>query len=107
MPYGLKPICSSCKVNNSTIWKKLGNGEILCNQCVLKNNGNGSNGKESQNNGGLVLMSKSNGGLLSGPVLRKSSRIKPSKHKQQTSSKSVATKGKSRRIIFKKSVRIY
>ncbi|KAK3106478.1 hypothetical protein FSP39_020731 [Pinctada imbricata] len=46
----------------------------------------------------------SNGnGNGAGPILRKSARIKPSKHRFQSATKAIATKGKSRRITFKKS----
>jgi len=102
MPFGMKPVCSACKTTNSSMWKKGGGGEVLCNACSNKN---GSNGKEGNNNGVLTIASKSNGNSGgAGPVLRKSARIKPSKHKFQNTAKAVATKGKSRRIIFKKSV---
>ncbi|OWF48681.1 GATA zinc finger domain-containing protein 1-like [Mizuhopecten yessoensis] len=102
MPLGSKPICSTCKTGNSAIWRKGGDGEVLCNACSLKNGG--TNGKDGNGINGSIILVKSNGSNGgAGPVLRKSARIKPSKHKFQSVAKAVATKGKSRRIIFKKS----
>lgn len=83
------------------MWRKAGDGEVLCNSCSLKNGG--SNGKDSNGNNGSVILVKSNENNGAGPILRKSLRIKPSKHKFQSVAKAIATKGKSRRIIFKKS----
>ena len=52
-----------------------------------------------------VTSTSTNGGNGNGgPILRKSARIKPSKHRFQSSTRNIATKGKSRRITFKKSV---
>lgn len=100
MPLGVKPVCSACKSNASTMWSKSDKGEIICNECVTKQ----THGCKEQNGNGLNQSKK--GGLNSESaqerVLRKSSRNKPSKYR--VSAKPVATKGKGRRIIFKKSV---
>lgn len=110
----MKPVCTSCRVTTSTLWRKGVQGEILCNSCGLKQSSNG--GKDAGQNGSSAANSKNgngNGGgchtsnnQAGGPVLRKSSRIKPAKNKVQAATKTLATKGKSRRIIFKKSVRL-
>lgn len=34
MPLGLKPTCSVCRTTSSSMWKKGGQGEILCNNCT-------------------------------------------------------------------------
>lgn len=111
MPFGIKPVCSSCKVTTSTLWRKGAQGEILCNSCGLKQNANG--GKDNGQNGSANAGSKNGNGngigshgsnsTSGGPVLRKSARIKPAKSKVQAAAKALSTKGKSRRIIFKKS----
>ncbi|KAJ8306819.1 hypothetical protein KUTeg_014903 [Tegillarca granosa] len=104
MPLGAKPVCSNCKTNTSTIWRKGTQGDVICNACSTAQNG--GNEKESTNGqNGNSVSTKNNGSVNNngGPVLRKSARIKPSKHKFQTTNKPLATKGKSRRIIFKKS----
>ena len=101
MPLGVKPVCSSCKSNASSMWTKSSHGEILCNACATK-----SSSSVKDNNGGVQIQGKKmngNGDNGMGPVLRKSSRSKPSKYRQQTG-KLLPTKGKSRRIIFKKTV---
>ena len=112
MPFGMKPVCSSCRVTTSTLWRKGAQGEILCNSCGLKHGSNG--GKDAGQNGSSATTSKNGNGNgngshgsnnhAGGPVLRKSARIKPAKNKVQAATKALATKGKSRRIVFKKSV---
>lgn len=110
MPFGIKPICISCKVTSSTLWRKNAQGEILCNSCGLKQTTNGGketvqNGQTASKNGnGNSAAGHLNHHNASGPVLRKSARIKPTKSRIQAATKALATKGKSRRIIFKKSV---
>ena len=101
MPLGMKPICSSCKTNTSTMWTKNEKGDIVCNECVTRHSHDG----KDQNGNGAVQGKKGGGSVDNAQerVLRKSSRNKPSKYRI-TSSKPVAAKGKSRRIIFKKSV---
>lgn len=99
MPLGVKPICISCKSNASTMWNKSEKGEILCNECVTKQT---HGGKETNGNGVIpTKKSGSNNESAQERVLRKSARNKPSKYR--ISAKPVATKGKGRRIIFKKS----
>ncbi|KAK3609860.1 hypothetical protein CHS0354_015051 [Potamilus streckersoni] len=100
MPLGMKPVCSSCKISTSAMWRKGLNGDIQCNSCATKQSPN-NGGKETGSNG---TGSKTNGnGGNGGPILRKSSRNKPSKYRMSSTTKAVATKGKSRRILFKKS----
>ncbi|XP_005111117.1 GATA zinc finger domain-containing protein 1 [Aplysia californica] len=111
MPFGVKPVCTSCKITSSPIWRKGSQGEVLCNSCGLKqlngvnlnaaaakDIGAGGNGNGGHKNG----LPASGAGGNGGPVLRKSTRIKPAKKTIQPSNKSLSTKGKGRRIIFKK-----
>ncbi|KAH9514299.1 GATA zinc finger domain-containing protein 1 [Bulinus truncatus] len=115
MPFGIKPICSSCKITSSPIWRKGLRGEVFCNSCGLKqlsgqyvgNNLNSktdivaigiTNGSAKASNGSSAASGSNN----NVPVLRKSLRIKPAKKTAQSSNKNVSTKGKGRRIIFKK-----
>jgi hypothetical protein len=89
------------------MWKKSSNGDVICNSCSLKQNNPAGGEKDSNDsNGSLPERTKSNGNLA-GPVLRKSARIKPTKHRYITAAKALATKGKSRRIVFKKSVSVW
>lgn len=120
MPFGVKPVCSSCKITSSPIWRKGSLGEVLCNSCGLKQSNGLSVGAGAGHKLDSGINSKSNGGGKSAsnagtstgsaanvngaPVLRKSARIKPVKKATQSSNKSLSTKGKGRRIIFKKSV---
>ncbi|XP_045207828.2 GATA zinc finger domain-containing protein 1-like [Mercenaria mercenaria] len=99
MPLGMKPVCSACKSNESKMWTKGEKGEILCNECVTKQ----THGGKEQNGNGANQSKKGgpNSESAQERVLRKSSRNKPSKYR--VSAKPVATKGKGRRIIFKKS----
>jgi hypothetical protein len=46
----------------------------------------------------------SNNNSVSQGVLRKSARLKPTRHRQQNAIKALSTKGKSRRVVFKKNV---
>ncbi|KAH9514319.1 GATA zinc finger domain-containing protein 1, partial [Bulinus truncatus] len=115
MPFGIKPICSSCKITSSPIWRKGLKGEVFCNSCGLKqlsgqyvgNNLNSktdivangiTNGSAKASNGSSAASGSNN----NVPVLRKSLRIKPAKKTAQSSNKNLSTKGKGRRIIFKK-----
>ncbi|KAG2465126.1 GATD1 protein, partial [Polypterus senegalus] len=60
MPLGLKPCCSVCKTNSSSMWKKGSQGEILCNNCTGKSSApssaapgtSSSTSSAQQNNGG-------------------------------------------------------
>lgn len=113
MPFGIKPVCTSCKVTTSALWRKGAQGEILCNSCGLKQSSNGCKDAGQTGNSNLNVKNNnsnssgnhSNNSGVGGPVLRKSARIKPAKNRVQAATKALATKGKSRRIIFKKSVR--
>ncbi|XP_061168581.1 GATA zinc finger domain-containing protein 1-like [Saccostrea echinata] len=102
MPLGNKPTCELCKATNSTMWRKGSNGEVICNSCSLKQSCPGGEKDSNDSNGSIPERPKNNGNLA-GPVLRKSARIKPTKHKYISAAKALATKGKSRRIVFKKS----
>ena len=115
MPFGVKPRCTVCKTNNSAMWRKGPDGEVLCNSCGLNKHQGDSTAKEgtpppeSTNRNGLNnnAAGNGNGQSNSGTSLnyvptRKSNRLKPAKHRH--SSKAFATKGKNRRIIFKKNV---
>ncbi|XP_015918497.1 GATA zinc finger domain-containing protein 1 [Parasteatoda tepidariorum] len=87
MPFGLKPKCTMCKSTSSTMWHKNEEDEVVCNSCSVRS----STISNNKNNG--------NGCPF---TLRKSTRAKSSKFKQQTQSKSNNPKGKGRRNIFKK-----
>ena len=103
MPLGVKPVCSGCESNNSTMWSKSENGEILCNECITKQ----MHGGKETNGNGVVPAKKGSASAESVQerVLRKSARNKPSKYRV-ANAKPVATKGKGRRVIFKRSVSI-
>ena len=103
MPFGIKPVCSACKVTTSTLWRKNVHGEILCNSCGIKHTNNSE--KESSSNGNTVIVSKNeNCNHVSVTAIRKSARIKTGKNKFQSSTKALSTKGKGRRIVFKRNV---
>ncbi|KAK3702233.1 hypothetical protein RRG08_007629 [Elysia crispata] len=119
MPFGVKPLCSSCKISYSPIWRKGVSGQVLCNSCGLKQSsgislsntvainkpeaGSTSQAIVPQKNGNASIPGSTTGSTGSGmPVLRKSSRIKPTKKAPQVFAKSLSTKGKGRRVIFKK-----
>lgn len=44
MPLGLKPTCSMCRTTSSSMWKKGGQGEILCNSCTGRSGPAGAGG---------------------------------------------------------------
>ncbi|KAH3699381.1 GATA zinc finger domain-containing protein 1-like [Dreissena polymorpha] len=100
MPLGVKPVCAGCKSSNSTMWSKGEKGEIMCNACLTKPS---LVGKDSNFMNGVAPSKKAPSSTESAQdrVLRKSSRNKPSKYRV-ANSKPIATKGKGRRIIFKK-----
>ncbi|GFY46764.1 GATA zinc finger domain-containing protein 1 [Trichonephila inaurata madagascariensis] len=87
MPFGLKPKCNMCKTTTSTMWRKTDEDEVICNSCSVRSCSVGS----SKNNGNSCPF-----------TLRKSTRAKSSKCKQQVVSKSNNPKGKGRRSVFKK-----
>ncbi|NXV76200.1 GATD1 protein, partial [Atlantisia rogersi] len=103
MPLGLKPTCSVCRSTSSSMWKKGGQGEILCNNCTARSappgpaafattsaaaqhsNGGGGGGKQSKQE-----------------IHRRSARLRNTKYKSAPAAeKKVSTKGKGRRHIFK------
>ncbi|KAJ1101008.1 hypothetical protein NDU88_006083 [Pleurodeles waltl] len=109
MPLGLKPTCSMCKTNSSSMWKKGGQGEILCNNCTSKS-GIGTGGSSSGGGsygGGFASTSsslQSNGGGKQSKqeIHRRSARLRNTKYKSAPAAeKKVSTKGKGRRHIFK------
>ncbi|XP_013405736.1 GATA zinc finger domain-containing protein 1 [Lingula anatina] len=127
MPFGVKPLCATCKTNTSTMWRKNSQGEVLCNSCGLKvlNGGKevllagpGSVVSGTAGNGNMPVTStereretstssrtqvkEEKTSTSNNTGVRKSARIKPSKNRVQNSTKSLATKGKNRRVIFKK-----
>lgn len=87
MPFGLKPKCNMCKTTTSSMWRKDDEGEIICNSCSVRSSTMNNN---KANGNGCPF------------TLRKSTRAKSSKFKQQCLLKSNNPKGKSRRSIFKK-----
>ena len=104
MPFGAKPECASCHITEANIWRKNENNEVICNDCHLgiKRDENGKADDNRSENGSSHKRGNNN---HNGPV-RKSARLKPSKYRYQGSysQKPLATKGKSRRVIFKKNV---
>lgn len=88
MPFGVKPQCCMCKTSSSTMWRKNDQNEIICNSCSVRS---------------ATINSNRNNGNGCPFTLRKSTRAKSSKFKQQILLKANNPKGKSRRIIFKKS----
>ncbi|XP_022081924.1 GATA zinc finger domain-containing protein 1-like [Acanthaster planci] len=107
MPLGEKPFCLTCKTTNSVIWRQSSDGKIQCNSCGLKHPGTGD-GSEDGRQPSTGATSGQNGGGASGRLgregTRKSARtVKKLRYKQiVNAAKSQATKGKNRRIIFKR-----
>ncbi|NWY50744.1 GATD1 protein, partial [Chionis minor] len=82
MPLGLKPTCSVCRSTSSSMWKKGGQGEILCNNCTARSAPPGPAAKQE--------------------IHRRSARLRNTKYKSAPAAeKKVSTKGKGRRHIFK------
>ncbi|XP_013861284.1 GATA zinc finger domain-containing protein 1 isoform X1 [Austrofundulus limnaeus] len=104
MPLGLKPCCSVCKTNSSSMWKKGSQGEILCNNCTGKSScGGGAAGpslssSQQPSNGGGKQVSHTESKQ---EIHRRSARLRSTKYKAPASEKKVSTKGKGRRHIFK------
>ncbi|GFQ86767.1 GATA zinc finger domain-containing protein 1 [Trichonephila clavata] len=73
MPFGLKPKCNMCKTTTSSMWRKTDEDEVICNSCSVRSCSVGS--------------SKNNNGNSCPFTLRKSTRAKSSKCKQQVISK--------------------
>ena len=105
MPFGNKPECTLCHITEANIWRKNDNNEVICNDCHLgiKRDENGKADDNKSDSGSTN--NKRGNNSHSGPV-RKSARLKPSKYRYQGSysQKPLATKGKSRRVLFKKNV---
>ncbi len=105
MPFGHTPECVQCHITEANIWRTNENNETICNDCHLgiKRDEDGKADDNRSENGSTHV--KKGGNSHSGPV-RKSARLKPSKYRYQGSysQKPLATKGKSRRVAFKKNV---
>ncbi|KAM9776891.1 GATA zinc finger domain-containing protein 1 isoform X1 [Syngnathus typhle] len=104
MPLGLKPCCTVCKTNSSTMWKKGNHGEILCNNCSVKSSivTSGVGGGPSAASASSSTQPSNGGGKQSKQEIhRRSARLRSTKYKAPASEKKVSTKGKGRRHIFK------
>ncbi|XP_077484102.1 GATA zinc finger domain-containing protein 1 isoform X3 [Amblyomma americanum] len=95
MPFGIKPMCATCKTTVSSMWRKTEKGDVLCNSCALRGHNVATEpeqppAKEPNGNGCPF-------------TLRKSTRAKSSKlRQQQQQAKTAVPKGKGRRAIFKR-----
>ncbi|XP_072350691.1 GATA zinc finger domain-containing protein 1-like isoform X2 [Scyliorhinus torazame] len=107
MPLGLKPSCSVCKANSSTMWRKSNQGEIVCNNCAGKTPGSVSG--SSSGSGAAPAAQQSNGGKQAKQEIhRRSARLRNTKYRSMPpAEKKVSTKGKGRRHIFKLKNGIY
>nr|XP_057902824.1 GATA zinc finger domain-containing protein 1 [Doryrhamphus excisus] len=104
MPLGLKPCCSVCKTNSSSMWKKGSQGEIMCNNCSVKNSsggGGGPPGPSGPSTSSNTQPSNGGGKQSKQEIHRRSARLRSTKYKAPASEKKVSTKGKGRRHIFK------
>ncbi|XP_051926627.1 GATA zinc finger domain-containing protein 1 [Hippocampus zosterae] len=107
MPLGLKPCCTVCKTNSSSMWKKGNQGDILCNNCSVKSStspggGSGGGGGPSGVSASSSIQPSNGGGKQSKQEIhRRSARLRSTKYKAPASEKKVSTKGKGRRHIFK------
>ncbi|NXB38966.1 GATD1 protein, partial [Eulacestoma nigropectus] len=119
MPLGLKPTCSVCRSTSSSMWKKGGQGEILCNNCTARSAPpppaalDTTSGPAQPRRGPAGLAGA--GVLGPSPVCssrhspqskqeihRRSARLRNTKYKSAPAAeKKVSTKGKGRRHIFK------
>ncbi|XP_065522458.1 GATA zinc finger domain-containing protein 1 isoform X2 [Lathamus discolor] len=105
MPLGLKPTCSVCRSTSSSMWKKGGQGEILCNNCTARSAPPGpaafattSSAAQHSNGGGGGGAGKQS----KQEIHRRSARLRNTKYKSAPAAeKKVSTKGKGRRHIFK------
>ncbi|NWH65033.1 GATD1 protein, partial [Geococcyx californianus] len=108
MPLGLKPTCSVCRSTSSSMWKKGGQGEILCNNCTARS---APPGPAAFAAASAAAPHSSNGGGGGGggggkqskqEIHRRSARLRNTKYKSAPAAeKKVSTKGKGRRHIFK------
>nr|XP_060638246.1 GATA zinc finger domain-containing protein 1 isoform X1 [Anolis sagrei ordinatus] len=113
MPLGLKPTCSVCRTTSSSMWRKGGQGEILCHSCTGRAGppGPGGGGGAAAYASTSAAAQQSNGGGGSGgggagkskqEIHRRSARLRNTKYKSAPAAeKKVSTKGKGRRHIFK------
>ncbi|NP_001161552.1 GATAD1-like transcription factor [Saccoglossus kowalevskii] len=112
MPLGVKPCCVTCKTTNSQMWRRSVEGEIQCNSCSLKqhpaaltacDNGGGKPVTSSKSSNDSQNGNNHHGRFREGT--RKSSRSSRSmRYKQMLNAgkSHLATKGKSRRVVFKR-----
>ncbi|XP_064410358.1 GATA zinc finger domain-containing protein 1 [Latimeria chalumnae] len=103
MPLGLKPCCSVCKTNSSSMWKKGNQGEILCNNCTGKSSSSNSNHMGAASTSSSFAQQNNGGGKQTKQEIhRRSARLRNTKYKSAPATeKKVSTKGKGRRHIFK------
>uniref|UniRef100_A0A3Q2YCN5 GATA zinc finger domain-containing protein 1 n=1 Tax=Hippocampus comes TaxID=109280 RepID=A0A3Q2YCN5_HIPCM len=106
MPLGLKPCCTVCKTNSSSMWKKGNQGDILCNNCSVKSStspggGGGGSGPSGVSTSSSIQPSNGGGKQSKQEIHRRSARLRSTKYKAPASEKKVSTKGKGRRHIFK------
>ncbi|XP_060638247.2 GATA zinc finger domain-containing protein 1 isoform X2 [Anolis sagrei] len=110
MPLGLKPTCSVCRTTSSSMWRKGGQGEILCHSCTGRAGppGPGGGGGAAAYASTSAAAQQSNGGGGGGAgkskqeIHRRSARLRNTKYKSAPAAeKKVSTKGKGRRHIFK------
>ena len=123
MPFGAKPSCIICQTTESELWRKTESKKSICNGCFLEKETSITIKTENENDGSDVEMeirstaiakkhysqqspSKLSGGSQFIGSIRKSSRLKPSKYKNQAQNKTLATKGKNRRVLSRKNVSI-
>lgn len=95
MPFGVKPMCATCKTTVSSMWRKNEKGDVMCNSCALRGHTASTEPEQSA--------AKEPNGNGCPFTLRKSTRAKSSKlRQQQQQAKTAAPKGKGRRAIFKR-----
>ncbi|XP_061752708.1 GATA zinc finger domain-containing protein 1 [Nerophis ophidion] len=108
MPLGVKPSCSQCKSNSSSMWKKSSQGDILCNNCAVKSSlvAAGTSFSSAFSSFSSPASAGASAGSPAGKqckqeIHRRSARLRSTKYKTPASDKKVSTKGKGRRHIFK------
>uniref|UniRef100_V9LB91 GATA zinc finger domain-containing protein 1 n=1 Tax=Callorhinchus milii TaxID=7868 RepID=V9LB91_CALMI len=111
MPLGLKPSCSVCKANSSSMWRKSSQGEIVCNNCSGRQPPASGLATPGQTPASAPPQAPpSNGGSGGGnsgkqtkqEIHRRSARLRNTKYRSTPpTEKKVSTKGKGRRHIFK------
>lgn len=129
MSLGQSAVCSFCKTDESDVWEKKDSGDILCYKCCESQDdavsgplpgyrpatpstdhsvpvSENASSKEIRPKSLNSQTSRSNARDLidAKSWTRKSNRIKPLKSRSQASTKAQATKGRSRRVVFKKKV---